>query len=55
MFLLKASAEAKAQGGFSMKERVPMREREIKGRQESEVAQWMMACSGTRWALMCAA
>lgn len=30
-------------------------EREIKGRQESEVAQWMMACSGTRLELMCAA
>lgn len=30
------------------------RERKIEGRQESEVAQWMVACCGARWALMCA-
>lgn len=54
MFLLKASAGAEGSCG-TKKRRVRFpREREIKGRQESEVARWMVACCGARWALMCA-
>lgn len=33
---------------------MPRRERLKEGRRAGGAGRWMMACSGTRWALMCA-